>query len=67
MVTNKWIYAKGGVLGFLTGFFLFVVASLLLTLVYHDELWLLFGCTGMGIAIGCASARLQHGVRQAKR
>ncbi len=66
MIANGWSYLKGSVLGFLMGFFLFLLISPVLTLRYHDQIWLLFGCIGTCVAAGCATVRAAsfwHGER----
>ena len=60
MIANGWSYAKGSLLGFLVGFLLFLLISPTLTLKYHDQVWLLFGCMGSGVAAGCGTVRLMN-------
>jgi CDP-diglyceride synthetase len=42
-------------MGFIMGFLLFLLVSTMLTLTYHDEFWLLFGCIGVCVAVGSAT------------
>jgi hypothetical protein len=65
----SWTYTKGSLVGFLIGFLLFLLVSPLTTLVYQDQMWLLVGCIGAGIAIGCATVRQVNRFfeRQARR
>ena len=56
MSINRVHVGKAALVGFLVGAFLFILVSPLWTLSYFEQLWLLLGCTAVGIALSCAAA-----------
>lgn len=65
MLMHNWTYAKGSLVGFLIGFALFLLINPALTLAYHDQFRLLFGCIATCVAIGCAAVTMVN--RQLER